>query len=123
MDPNEFYVRDIVTVPFTVWAIGLIVWFVAAAGRRAGKGSRWKWLLAYGIILFSAWAAWSGMGGDPARNLGVGNYIADTIVRTEYSTTKLVFFLFASFIGPLLTIPILLFIDKRETQRMHDIVS
>ncbi|MHB8635788.1 MAG: hypothetical protein ACYC96_04875 [Fimbriimonadaceae bacterium] len=122
-DP-ELHVQDIVTVPFIIWVVGIVVWFFAAMGRRAGKGGRWKWLLAYGIVIASAWAAWSGMGSDPDRNLGMGNYISDPSgVRPQYSSTKLVFFLFASFIGPILTIPVLLIIDKRETQRMHDIVS
>jgi len=122
MEP-DLHIQDIVTVPFIIWVIGIVVWFFAAVGRRAGKGGRWKWILAYGIILFSAWATWSGMGSDPARNLGMGNYIGDSIVRTEYSSTKLVVFLFLAFLGPLVTIPILLYLDKRETQRMHDIVS
>jgi hypothetical protein len=122
MDP-ELHVQDIVTVPFVIWVIGVVVWFIAAAGRRAGKGGRWKWILAYGILLFAAYAAWSGMGGDPARNLGMGNYIGDSFVRTEYSSNKLRMALFASFFGPLLTILVLLFADRFETKRMHDLVS
>jgi hypothetical protein len=123
MDPNEFYVRDIVTVPFTIWSIGLIIWIVAAVGRRSGKGGRWKWILAYAFIILSAWAAWKGLGGNPDRNPGMGNYIGDAIVRSEYSSTKLVFFLFASFLGPIITVPLLLIVDNIETKRMRDIVS
>ncbi|HLK13695.1 MAG TPA: hypothetical protein VKT78_02730 [Fimbriimonadaceae bacterium] len=122
MDP-DLHVQDIVTVPLTIWVIGIVVWFVAAVGRRNGKGGRWKWILAYGIVVFSAYAAWSGLGSDPLRNLGMGPYVGDSFVRSEYSSNKLLFFLFTSFFGPIMTLPALYFADRIENKRMRDIVS
>lgn len=121
---TDLHVQDIVTIPFVIWVIGVIIWFIAAAGRRNGKGGRWKWILAYGFIAFSAYAAFAGLGSDPARNLGVGNWISDPAgVRPQYSSNKLVFFLFASFVGPILSIGVLALLDKFENKRMRDLVS
>lgn len=119
----DLHVQDIVTVPLVIWTLGVVIWIVAAIGRRAGKGGRWKWVLAYGVVLLSAYAAWSGMGGPDGRNLGMGNYFLDPTVRGEYTTTKLVVFQYASFFGPLASVIVLAIMDRFENKRMLDIVS
>jgi hypothetical protein len=120
----EVTVQDIITMPGIIWFFGVLVWFFAAAGRRQGKVQRWKWILAYLLLLASVYAAWAGLGSDPDKHMGFGPYVMNDFgVRSLYDGKKMILSLILSFFLPILTIGILLFVDKQEKRRMRDLVS
>ena len=116
-------ISDIITIPGFIWMFGLAVWVFAAIGRRQGKVQRWKWFLAYGLLLFAAYAAWSGLGSDADKQQGFGPFLTDLASRAQYGYKRLVIAVWASFLLPVLTIPVLWFFDKRETKHMSELVS
>ena len=113
LDP-ELHVQDIATMPGLIWFFGVLVWFFAAMGRRQGKVQKWKWILAYVLVLLSVYAAWAGWGSDADRHQGFGPYILDEFgVRAQYNSKKLVATVYGSFIGPILTVLLLWYFDRR----------
>jgi hypothetical protein len=119
---NGLQITDIVVVPGVIWAFGIAVWFFAAVGRRNGKVQRWKWFLAYGIVIFAAYAGWSGLGSDADKSQGFGAYIMDVASRSQYDYKRLVVAVWAMFVGPVLSIPVMWYFDRRESRHMAELV-
>jgi hypothetical protein len=119
----DLKITDVVTVPGVIWLFGLAAWFFAAMGRRQGKAQRWKWFLAYGLVIVAAYGAWAGWGCDPDKQQGFGPYLMDVASRAQYGSKKLVFSVWAVFVIPILSLPVMWFLDKRETKRMSELVS
>jgi hypothetical protein len=114
---------EIVTVPGVIWAFGIAAWFFAAMGRRHGKVQRWKWFLAYGLVIFAAYAAWSGLGTDEGKELGFHSYITDVASRSQYEFKRLIIAVWLVFLGPILTLPVMWFFDRKESRQMAELVS
>lgn len=116
-------ISKIILMPGIVWVFAVVAWIFAAYGRRNGKAPKWKWVLAYGLMIASIYCGWAQPAGDE-NNLGFGRYISDSVYREYFADSyKLVIGEYVSFFLPLLSLGVLIYLDKREIGYVRRVIK